>query len=138
MLSLRHFQQQRYGLGVWVNRHGLALSQTANGTVACSRHPACYWQTVPAPNANGRVWPDPQLLRAARQRSGFQGLYAAMALPPEQLLRFSFTVPHGLSQRQTHVRIQEQLVPLLPWSLADTLWDYQIMQGYKFRSSASS
>ncbi len=131
MLKLRHSQQQRHGLGVWVNRQGLALSQTAHGADACSRHPSCYWQAVPGSNTNERPWPDPQLLRVAKQRSGFQGLYAAMALPPDQLLRFSFAIPHGLNQRQTHGRIQDQLAPLLPWSLADTLWDYQVIQGAK-------
>lgn len=130
MLSLRNPQRQRLGLGVWVNPHGLALSQTVNGAdTPTPSYPECFWQAVPSTHTLHSPWPDPQVLRIARQRSGFRGTHAAMALPTEQLQRFSFSLPHGLSHSQVQTHIQTQLAPLLPWPLSDTLWDYQLLHG---------
>jgi hypothetical protein len=128
MLNLRNPQRQRFGLGIWVKQQGFALSQTANGLeTSTPRYPECYWQPL-APTEN-RTLPDAQWLRAARQRSGFRGTHTAMALPPDRLQRFSFSIPHGLSHRQMQGHIQEQLAPVLPWKLSETLWDYQLVQG---------
>jgi len=130
MLSLRNPQRQPLGLGVWVNPLGLALSQTANGAdTATPGFPECYWQAVPSTQTPSPFLPDAQVLRIARQRSGFRGTHAAMALPAEQLQRFSFSLPQGLSHSQVQAHIQAQLAPLLPWPLSDALWDYQLLQG---------
>ena len=129
MLSLRNPQRQRLGIGVWIHPQGLALSQTAAGTDAASPgHPACYWQAACATDDFENALPDPHLLKTARQRSGFRGTHAAMALPLNKLQRFSISIASGLSHRQMQAQIQEQLAPLLLWPLSDTLWDYQLMQ----------
>jgi len=130
MLSLKNPQRQRLGIGVWVNPQGLALSQTAAGPDAASpAHPECYWQASATTQVDQHALPDPQLLKVARQRSGFRGTHAAMALPLKKIQRFSINIASGLSHRQMQSQIQAQLASLLQWPLSDTLWDYQLVQG---------
>lgn len=62
----------------------------------------------------------------ARQRSGFQAQAIAMALPDTLLQRFSMQLEPGLSPKQIHAQLAEQLQQRMPAPLAETVWDFRL------------
>lgn len=104
---------------------GLALAQTQGS--GSTPLPQWHWQPHPAPCAVlPEACPDPAALRLARQRSGFQAQATAMVLPESQTHRFSLQLEPGMTAKQTHAQIQSQLQTLLPWPLAQAVWDYHL------------
>jgi len=128
MFKKRH--RQSLGLGVIVNQRGIGLAQSPRAGDASHAYPAWHWQAFSAQDIPTLPtdWPDPHCLRWARQRSGFVAPSVAMALPPEQLMRFTFNVGSSMGPRQLQAHLQAQLAPALPWPISEALWDYQLTE----------
>lgn len=118
----------RRGLGLLWTAQGLALSQTQMAGAPGASQQDWHWQALPPDQEGASLtdWPDPKALRMARQCSGFQAQAVALAVPESQLMRMSLNIEPGLASRPMLAQIQAQLAPLLPWALADTVWDFQL------------
>ena len=115
----------RRGLGLLHTAEGLALAQTQGP--GASPMPQWHWQPHLTTGAGvPQACPDPAALRLARQRSGFQAQATAMVVPDSLLHRFSLQLEPGMTAKQTHAQIQSQLQTLLPWPLAQAVWDYHL------------
>jgi hypothetical protein len=129
MKCLHLSRSPRRGLGLLWTDQGLALSQTQSTTIQGQTTQAWHWQALGEREqqlSTAASWPDPSQLRAARLRSGFQAQALAMAVPDAQLKRLSLQIQPGLTPKQMHADIQAQLGPLLPWPVAETVWDFQL------------
>lgn len=119
----------RRGLGLFWTDQGLGLSQSQGHPHRGDTHQAWHWQALGERerlHMGAQAWPDPSQLRMARLRSGFQAQALALAVPESQLQRVSLQLEPGLSPKQMHVLIQTKLGPLLPWPVADAVWDFQL------------
>ena len=87
----------------------MAMAQITPGAGPDSAATDWFWQPLTAtessPTVSHSVF-DPEALRQARQRSGFQARSLAMAILQAQ--------------------VREQLQAVLPWPLADAVWDFQV------------
>jgi len=128
MFRQRH--RQSLGLGIIVNQRGIALAQSNQSEAHQQAHPAWHWHANSVRDLACRQtdWPDPHCLRWARQRSGFVAASVAMALPPAQLLRFTFPVHTGMGPKQLQAHLQALLTSALPWPVSEALWDYQLIE----------
>lgn len=115
------------GLGLWITDQGMALAQfTPAGARAVERQD-WFWQ----PFSTGDELPwltgfDLQAVRRAHARSGFVGRRVAMAIPQAHLQSFQFEFDSRLNLRQLKAGVREQLQTVLPWPLADAVWDFQL------------
>ncbi len=129
MKCLHLSRTPRRGLGLLWTDQGLALSQSQSTPNQSRTQQAWHWQALGERERRPSLresWPDPLQLRAARLRSGFQAQALAMAVPEAQLKRFSLQLEPGLAPKQMHAQIQAQLGPLLPWPVAEVVWDFQL------------
>ena len=117
----------RRGLGLLWTEQGLALSQSQSAASSGHAQQAWHWEALGFSEVLPALsWPDPKQLRVARLRSGFQAQALALAVPEEQLKRFSLNIEPGLAPKQMHAQIRAQLGPLLPWPVGDAVWDFQL------------
>jgi Tfp pilus assembly PilM family ATPase len=74
-------------------------------------------------------WPDPTWLRHARHKAGCQAQDAALSIEDSRLRRFNLTLQSGLHVREQVKAIEAELNRQLPWTLADTVWDFHTLPG---------
>ena len=107
----------------------MAMAQITPGAGPDSAATDWFWQPLTAtessPTVSHSVF-DPEALRQARQRSGFQARSLAMAIPQAQLQSYQFQFDSRLNLRQLQAQVREQLQAVLPWPLADAVWDFQV------------
>ena len=118
------------GLGLWITPQGLAMMQLSPTGALADVQQDGYWQ--PFSDGDGQSqWLtgfDSQLLRQALERNGFQARKVAMAIPQAHLHSFQFEFDDRLNPRQLKAVVREQLQAVLPWPLADAVWDFQVTQ----------
>ena len=129
MRSRRMARSPSPGLGVWMTEQGIAMAQFTPAVGPDKDGHGWYW--LPQHVATGSEPAElerfaPQLLRQARQCSGFQACSLAMAIPPDQLQSYQFQFDSRLNLRQVQSQVREQLQTCLPWPLADAVWDFQV------------
>lgn len=119
----------RLGLGLLWTERGLGLSQSQASSAPGSAQQSWHWQALSERERAFKKtapWPDPAHLRMARLRSGFQAQALALAVPESQLQRLSLSLEPDLSPKQMHAHIQTKLSDVLPWPVAETIWDFQL------------
>ncbi len=122
-------RSQSPGLGVCLTEHGMAMAQITPGAGPVNARTHWYWYPQSESQHSAASSPsrfDPEPLRQARQRSGFQARSLAMAIPQSQLQSYQFQFDSRLNLRQLQTQVREQLQAVLPWPLADAVWDFQV------------
>ena len=120
-------------LGLVVQSDGLALAQASAAVRGQAQVQHWHWLALPketkthVPLLAG--WPDPAWVRHARQRSGCQAQDVALAIEDQRLRRLSLSLASGLGVREQVKAIEAELSRQLPWTLADTVWDFQAVLG---------
>lgn len=123
----------RRSLGLAVQADGLALAQAS--AAAPGRAQVQHWHWLALPRGTQTQlhllsgWPDPAWVRHARQRTGCQAQDVALAIEDQRLRRLSLSLASGLGVREQVKAIEAELSRQLPWSLADTVWDFQAVPG---------
>ena len=123
----------RRSLGVVVQPDGLALAQASVPVKGCLHIQRWHWLTLQdAPKTHQSLlagWPDPTWLRHARHKAGCQAQDAALSIEDSRLRRFNLTLQSGLHLRDQVKAIEAELNRQLPWTLADTVWDFHTLPG---------
>lgn len=121
----------RRSLGVVVQPDGLALAQASAPIKGQLHIQRWHWLALQdAPKTHQSLlagWPDPTWVRNARHKAGCQAQDAALSIEDGRLRRFSFTLQSGLHLRDQVKAIEAELTRQLPWSLADTVWDFHTL-----------
>ena len=130
----------RRSLGLVMLTDGLALAQASAPAHGSLHIQHWHWLALQdAPKMQDSVltdWPDPSWLRMARQQAGCAAQDAALAIEETRLRRFSLQLQSGLNVREQVKAIELELQRQLPWSLADTVWDFHSLAAPKGPSAA--
>ena len=131
MPGLRMKRSQQVGLGMLITERSLIMVQS-QAPLATMKE-AMAWHGQPREEGldtagSDSEWPDPKWVRQVKRRCGFQAKLLAMAIPEAQLKSFQIQLDADIARSQLKAQLQERLQDLLPWSLADTLWDFQAIQ----------
>ncbi len=131
----------RRSLGLVVQADGLALAQASAPAQGQAHVQHWHWLASPQepkthqPLLSG--WPDPSWVRQARQSAGCLAQDVALAIEDQRLRRLSLSLASGLGVREQVKAIESELSKQLPWSLADTVWDFHHLPTPQADSAAS-
>ena len=140
MLGQAFTRRRPPGLGVLMNGRGLAMVESKGQSATLKEDMAWHWQPweeSPGSGVSTQAWPDPKWVKQVKRRCGFQARLLAMAIPEEHLKSFQLQLDGGVAPAELKAQLKERLQDLLPWPLADTLWDFQATATAEVQASAS-
>ena len=128
MLGHRMTRSPPTGLGLLFARHGMVMVQSKPHSAGLNQAMSWHWQAwedSSGSTESEHAWPDPKWVKQVKQRCAYKAKLLAMAVPQDQLQSFQVQLEGDVAPSELKAQLRERLQDLLPWPLADSLWDFQ-------------